>query len=139
MVLITIIIFFLSVKRAQKQTKEQVIMLMKVKKLDEEIENLKKEKNKEDQILNGVKYNELIFVQERNELAELWTGKRLGVEGVQDELGFRVAFNGKEFSSYDIDFSKFDKILFENFNNDALMVIAKEVEATLKYVIEISV
>jgi Xaa-Pro aminopeptidase len=73
---------------------------------------------KEDQILNGVKYNELIFVQERNELAELWTGKRLGVEGVQDELGFRVAFNGKEFSSYDIDFSKFDKILFENFNND---------------------
>lgn len=29
--------------------------------------------------------------------------------------------------------------LIENFNNDALMVIAKEVEATLKYVIEISV
>lgn len=73
---------------------------------------------KDEQNLNGVKYNELIFVQERNELAEMWTGKRLGVEGVQDELGFRVAFNGNEFSSYDIDFSKFDKILFENFNND---------------------
>lgn len=73
---------------------------------------------KDEQILNGVNYNELIFVQERNEMAEMWNGKRLGVEGVQDELGFRVAFNGKEFSSYDIDFSKFDKILFENFKND---------------------
>ncbi len=73
---------------------------------------------KENQTIGNKTFNEVIFVQERNEQAEMWNGKRLGVEGVQDELGFRVAYNGGEFKSYDINFSKFDKILFENFNND---------------------
>ncbi len=73
---------------------------------------------KDVQTIGNKKYNELIFVQERNELAEIWTGKRLGIEGVQDELGFRIVYNGSEFLSYDIDFSKFDKILFKNFKND---------------------
>jgi Xaa-Pro aminopeptidase len=73
---------------------------------------------KEDQNINGTNVNEVLFVQERNELAEMWTGKRLGIKGAQDDLGFRVAFNGSEFSSSDIDFSKFDKILFEKFFND---------------------
>lgn len=73
---------------------------------------------KENQTIGNKTFNEVIFVQERNERAEMWNGKRLGVAGVQDELGFRVAYNGGEFKSYDIDFSKFDKILFENFKND---------------------
>jgi len=73
---------------------------------------------KDEQINGTTAYNELIFVQERNEYAEMWTGKRLGVEGVQDELGFRVVYNGGEFTSYDIDFSKFDKIIFKDFKND---------------------
>jgi len=73
---------------------------------------------KDEQINGTTAYNELIFVQERNEYAEMWTGKRLGVEGVQNELGFRVVYNGGEFTSYDIDFSKFDKIIFKDFKND---------------------
>jgi len=73
---------------------------------------------KENQTIDNANFNEVIFVQERNERAEMWTGKRLGVIGAQDDLGFRVAFNGGDFRSYDIDFSKFDKILFENFKND---------------------
>jgi Xaa-Pro aminopeptidase len=73
---------------------------------------------KEPQQIGTTTINEVLFVQKRNETAEMWTGKRLGVEGVQDELGFRVAYNGSEFKSYDIDFAKFDKILFEKFNND---------------------
>ncbi|MBD0278115.1 MAG: aminopeptidase P N-terminal domain-containing protein, partial [Flavisolibacter sp.] len=32
--------------------------------------------------INGNKYNELFFVQKRNALAERWTGRRLGAEGV---------------------------------------------------------
>jgi Xaa-Pro aminopeptidase len=73
---------------------------------------------KNEQTIQGKTFNEVIFVQQRNEYAEMWTGKRLGVEGAQDDLGFRVAFNGNEFKSFELDFSKFDKILFENFNND---------------------
>jgi Xaa-Pro aminopeptidase len=73
---------------------------------------------KETQKTGDQTYNELIFVQERNEFAEMWNGNRLGVKGAQDELGFRLAYNGREFRSFDIDFSKFDKILFEKFYND---------------------
>jgi Xaa-Pro aminopeptidase len=73
---------------------------------------------KEDQVIGETSVNEVLFVQERNEYAEMWTGKRLGVNGAKDDLGFRVAFNGNEFKNYEIDFSKFDKILFKNFKND---------------------
>ncbi|WP_456461051.1 aminopeptidase P family protein [Lutibacter sp.] len=73
---------------------------------------------KNEQTIDGKTFNEVLFVQERNEYAEMWTGKRLGVIGVQDNLGFRVVYNGKEFKSYNIDFSKFDKILFDKFRND---------------------
>ena len=52
---------------------------------------------KDNQNINGKEVNEILFVQERNEYAEMWTGKRLGVKGAQDDLGFRVAYNGGEF------------------------------------------
>lgn len=73
---------------------------------------------KEDQENGSATYNELIFVQERNDFEELWNGKRLGIVGVQDELGFRIVYNGRDFKNYDINFSNFDKILFEEFQND---------------------
>lgn len=73
---------------------------------------------KENQTIDNQYFNEVLFVQERNERAEMWTGTRLGVTGAQDNLGFRIAYNGSDFSSFEIDFSKFDKILFEQFKND---------------------
>jgi Xaa-Pro aminopeptidase len=73
---------------------------------------------KENQTIQGITFNEVLFVQERNEYAEMWNGKRLGIKGAQDELGFKVAYNGSDFKSFEIDFSKFDTILFEQFKND---------------------
>ncbi len=67
---------------------------------------------------SGNKYNEILFVQERNALAEQWTGKRLGAEGAKEKLGFRMAFNGDDFSKMAIDFSKFDKIIFDKLPPD---------------------
>lgn len=66
----------------------------------------------------GAKYDEILFVQPRNELYELWTGRRLGEGGAKDILGFEQAFNNSEFKKYNVDFSKFDKILFTDFRND---------------------
>ena len=65
---------------------------------------------KDDQKIGGNVLNEVLFVQERNEYAEMWTGKRLGINDAKDDLGFRIVYNGGEFSSYEIDFSKFDTI-----------------------------
>jgi len=67
---------------------------------------------------NGTQYDEIIFVQERNALRELWTGRRLGVEGTKTQLGLEQAFNGSEFKKYNVDFSKFAEILFVDFKND---------------------
>jgi Xaa-Pro aminopeptidase len=67
---------------------------------------------------NGTKYNEIIFVQPRNPIHEMWTGRRLGDLKTKEMLGFDQAFNNSEFSKYNIDFSKFDQVLFFDFFND---------------------
>jgi len=67
---------------------------------------------------NGVQYDEILFIQPKNELREMWTGRRLGEAGAKEILGFQQAFNNSEFKRYNVDFTKFDKILFFDFKND---------------------
>lgn len=67
---------------------------------------------------SGIKYNEIFFIQPKNALGEMWTGRRLGEAGVKEVLGFQQAFNNSEFKRYNVDFNKFDKILFFDFKND---------------------
>lgn len=66
----------------------------------------------------GAKYDEIVFVQPRNELREMWDGRRLGEEGVKKQWGLEFSFANREFKRYNVDFSKFDKILFYDFKND---------------------
>jgi len=66
----------------------------------------------------GNKFNEVLFVQKRNAQAEQWTGRRLGTEGAKEKLGFNITFNGDEFASFPVDFSKFDKIILDNLPED---------------------
>lgn len=68
--------------------------------------------------LEGNSYKELFFVQEKNPMAEMWTGIRMGIEGVQQTLEIQNAYNGSAFKNYPLDFSSFDKILFYDFKND---------------------
>ncbi len=67
---------------------------------------------------DGKVFNELVYVQEKDPRAEQWNGKRLGVEGVQEKLGFDMAFNGREFEKSNINFKGFDTVLFFDFKND---------------------
>ena len=67
---------------------------------------------------SGNSYDEVLYAQKRDEKAEQWNGKRLGVEGVKDQLGFERAFNAEEFLYSDIDFSQFESVLFFDFKND---------------------
>ncbi|WP_347052862.1 aminopeptidase P N-terminal domain-containing protein [Flavobacterium olei] len=64
------------------------------------------------------KYNEVLFVRERNAAQETWTGRRLGVEGAKSKLGFTNVYNGKDFNAFAIDFKKFDKIIFDKIPTD---------------------
>jgi Xaa-Pro aminopeptidase len=67
---------------------------------------------------DGSTYKELLFVQKRNPQAEQWTGKRLGVEGAKEKLGLTTVYNGEDFRKVAIDFSKFDKIIFDQLPTD---------------------
>ncbi|WP_040278030.1 aminopeptidase P N-terminal domain-containing protein [Psychroserpens damuponensis] len=62
--------------------------------------------------------NELLYVQQRNAQAEQWTGRRLGTEGAKTELGFENALNGRDFLESGIDFTTFDKVMYEDFKDD---------------------
>src|SRR4030095_8835201 len=73
---------------------------------------------KEDQYRGDTMYNELFFIRKRNPFMEQWTGRRLGVEGVKEKLGFSQVYNSDEFKNYEIDFSKFSKILYDRFPDD---------------------
>jgi Xaa-Pro aminopeptidase len=66
----------------------------------------------------GKTYNEILYVQESNPQREQWTGHRLGVEGAKTQLGFDMAFNGREFLDSGIDYTKFSSVLFDDFKND---------------------
>lgn len=74
---------------------------------------------KEDQHHGDSAYNELFFARKRNPLQEQWTGRRLGAEGAQQQLGFKYAYTSDDFKNYPLDFSKFGSILYDYFPDDA--------------------
>ncbi|MCE7055770.1 aminopeptidase P N-terminal domain-containing protein [Algoriphagus sp. AGSA1] len=62
--------------------------------------------------VNGKLTDELMFVQNRDPRAEMWNGKRMGVERVKAELGFEDVFLNSEFASKSgMSLQDFDKIL----------------------------
>jgi len=58
-------------------------------------------------------YNELFFVQKKDARSEQWTGKRLGVDGVKEQLGFTNVYNAADFEKFPLDLTQFDKVVFE--------------------------
>lgn len=50
---------------------------------------------------DGSRYNEAFFVQQRSATREQWTGRRLGVEGVQKNLGIQTVYTGDKFKDFD--------------------------------------
>ncbi len=67
---------------------------------------------KEDQeFKNNLKTNEILFLQKKDKRDELWTGKRLGVEGAVLNLGLSTAMGNEKFLSFENDYESFDKLL----------------------------
>ena len=61
---------------------------------------------------------EFIFVQNRDPQRELWTGKILGVEGVQEKYKITNVFINDKFSANTIDFSNIDSVFTAYKNED---------------------
>jgi Xaa-Pro aminopeptidase len=65
--------------------------------------------------LAGEYYHEILYVQEKNPKAELWTGIRLGVTDAKKTLGFENVFEGKDFLQSGINFYSFSNVFFIDF------------------------
>jgi Xaa-Pro aminopeptidase len=72
----------------------------------------------EKQNIKGSEFNEIVFVRGRNALAELYDGGRITTSAAVKELQLEVAFETPEFKNFPIDFSKFDQVLFHDFEDD---------------------
>ena len=73
---------------------------------------------KETQTIDSITTNEFIYVQPRSPRDESWTGKRLGIDGVKQKLGFANVYTNSEFADFNLDFKKFDKIYHSTLRND---------------------
>lgn len=67
---------------------------------------------------NGQTFSEAFYVQDRNPQMESWTGRRLGVEGVQKKLGLNNAYTGATFKNAAVDFNSFSKIIMARLPED---------------------
>jgi len=67
---------------------------------------------KSPQTLNGVTSDEFLFVPDRDPSAESWKGRRAGKEGAKELTGIKGVFLAADFDSINIDFKKFDKVLY---------------------------
>ncbi len=63
-------------------------------------------------------YTDLFFVRKRNDFEEQWTGRRLGVEGVKQQLGFTHVYNDEKFINFPIDLKKFSQVLYDDIPDD---------------------
>ena len=73
---------------------------------------------KENIEFEGSVTNELLYVQPRNPFVESWTGRRLGVDGVKEKLGFKVVLPNTQFAELKTDFNKFQKVYHPKFHDD---------------------
>lgn len=64
----------------------------------------------EERKIDGMKTDEVIFVQPRDASVEMWMGKRLGVDGVTELLEFENVISNAEFSEFDLDLGSFDQV-----------------------------
>ncbi|WP_200975457.1 aminopeptidase P N-terminal domain-containing protein [Echinicola sp. 20G] len=97
--------------------------------------------------MGGEMVDEVIYVQPRDENAEMWNGKRLGIEGVKENLGFDHVYLNEDFASEPkIDFEQFDKILSfslsdgieESSANKSMMAMRESFKAKTQYPAQMS-
>ena len=75
---------------------------------------------KEPVIVLGKTGTEFLFVQPRNPLREMWTGKILGVEGVQERYKIDNVFTHDQFTYTTIDLGKVDSVLTTLYNENII-------------------
>jgi len=77
---------------------------------------------------DGGSFNEILFVQKRDALAEQWTGRRLGAEGARKKLGFEKTMVTDSFSSFLLSPSAFSKMIMVPYPENESMLRKKGID-----------
>ena len=72
----------------------------------------------ENQVQEDKTFNETLYVYERGERYKIYMGEGIGIKEAKEQLGFANVYGGQTFVDEPIDFSKFDKIMFKQFEDD---------------------
>ncbi|HIA12652.1 MAG TPA: M24 family metallopeptidase [Flavobacteriales bacterium] len=67
---------------------------------------------KEEQRVESFDSKEILFIQPRDSMKEIWSGKTLGVDKAKELLGLKYVFASGMFTEFDFDFYKFDKVFY---------------------------
>ncbi|MCE2773577.1 MAG: aminopeptidase P family protein [Bacteroidetes bacterium] len=67
---------------------------------------------KENQRIDSVFTNEILWVQDKNPKEEAWTGRRLGPEQAREQLKIKTVLSAAGFPGTSINFKKFRKVFF---------------------------
>lgn len=67
---------------------------------------------KEEQRVESFDSKEILFIQPRDSMKEIWSGKTLGVDRAKELLGVKYVFGSGMFTEFDFDFHKFDKVFY---------------------------
>jgi Xaa-Pro aminopeptidase len=65
-------------------------------------------------LINGELTNEVIYVQPKDKVEEMWNGRRLGVEGSKQKLGIETVYSNIDFKDLNLSFESFNKVCFTN-------------------------
>jgi len=76
----------------------------------------------------GAMFNEILFVQKRDALAEQWTGRRLGAEGAVKKLGFEQSMVIDSFSNYFLAPASFTRIIMMPYPENESMLRKKGID-----------
>ena len=72
----------------------------------------------ENQEIDGLSFNETLYIYERSARGKIVLGEATGVKGAKEKLGFAHVYPAQDFIDKPIDFSKFDKVLFKKIGTD---------------------
>lgn len=67
---------------------------------------------KENQTIDSVSTNELLFMQERNPAYEVWNGRRLGLERAREELEIKLVKDNADFLKDKFDSQQFKRVFY---------------------------
>lgn len=66
------------------------------------------------QVIDGIDCNEILYVQPRDSIKELWVGARMGAVNAIQKLGITASYPNYKFAIHEFNFTSFSKVFYKD-------------------------